>query len=215
MKRGRIVGALAGLGLIAGPVLSASAQDNVQGPYGTGHGDNHGTMRTTTPAGDWSAGIDLAWELDVRALGLDRSATGPISFDAAGNIYWITSIGGGTGGRQILASVSPAGALRWASEPLTLDGGFGGTSPTVGVERVYALAGGNAFDYDGDGAAGQLLIAVDKATGATIWKLDLDGDWDNNGIIDNNLSGLRIEPPTPVSTGSAPHASRNAARAAS
>ena len=198
MKRGRIVGALAGLGLIAGPVLSASAQENLQGPYGTGHGDNHGTMRTTTPAGDWSAGINLAWELDVRGLGLDRPAGSPISFDAAGNLYWITSIGGGTGGLQFVASTTPSGTLRWASEAITPGVAFGNTSPVVGIEGVYALGGGNAFDWDGDGHAGQLLIAVDKGTGGTAWKLDLDGDWDNNGVAENNLTGLGTSPFTPV-----------------
>jgi len=188
--------------LVALILLSTStltAADRLDTPWGTSHGDNHGTQRTTTPTGDWSAGIELAWEFDTRAHGLDRvAARGPLTFDSAGNLYWITSVGT-PDGRQVVASVSPAGALRWASAPLTRGGAYTQSAALVGLERIYAIGGGASYDYDGDGTPGRQLLALDKSTGATLWSLDLDGDWDGAGTADHDLGGLGQNGPlTPV-----------------
>ena len=183
--------------LVAAPLM---AQDNVEGPWGTHNGDNFGRQRTTAPAGDWSPGIEMAWQLDVRSNGLDRVAgRNQIVFDAEGNIYWITSIGGGTGGAQFLASVDPDGNIRWSQQVKNpAAGAFTQSSPVVGMAAVYAVGGGDLYDYDGDGVAGHFAGAFNKADGHPLWTLDLDGDWDNNGSAENPLSSDAYGPLSPV-----------------
>jgi hypothetical protein len=181
--------------------VPAVAQDNVEGPWGTQNADNFGRQRTTTPAGDWSGGIELDWELDVRGLGLDRvTGRNPITFDAAGNIYWITSIGTADS-KQYVCSVAPDGSLRWQSNvAITEDssGGFTTSGQVVGHEYVYAVGAGTVYNYDGDGNAGHLAAAFDKVTGIAFWQTDLDGDWNNDGTVDDSIAPDAYGPLSPV-----------------
>ena len=184
--------------------LAALAQDNLDGPYATHHGDLHGTQRIPVTALDWSNGAQLAWEFETGAagLGLDRVVgRGPITFDSDGNLYWITSVGGDTGGFQKVASIDPGGNLRWSSAPINDSSGspFTATGAVVGVDAVYACGGDTPSDYDGDGVAGQLTVAVNKSDGTFLWETDLDGDWNNDGSAEDNLAGLDpFGPLTPI-----------------
>ena len=176
MKRAILAMAL-GAGMLS--LTSALAQDNVEGPYGTLNGDNWGRARLDATAGAYANGIEEAWALDVRAAGSDlcHTRTHPV-FDAAGNAYWLTDVLT-PDGYQYVASASPAGAFRWQSSQWLngAPGQLGRGGVTVGATAVYAFGGGEAFDYDGDDTAGWAVAAFDKATGATIWLTDIDGQW--------------------------------------
>ena len=179
--KGRILITLLGAAVLCSvPTL---AQDNVEGPYGTVNGDIYGRARMDAAVEQYAAGMELAWEIDVRAAGYDRCGgrTHPV-FDAAGNIYWMTSAVT-SDGYQHIASASPDGTLRWiATDWLSGSAAaFGNGGVVVGGQAVYGFPGGTAFDYDGDGISGWAAGAYDKATGARIWRTDLDGDWNNDG----------------------------------
>ena len=134
----------------------ALAQDNIEGPWGTANGN----LFATQPApmalpGAWRGTIQKAWEFDVAANGLDRTAfqVGQITFDAAGNIYW-----GAKNGK--LGSVDPNGVLRFATT-LVPSNDIRGVSPVVGHNAVYILSGINATPT---------LGAYSKTNGARAWE---------------------------------------------
>ena len=158
--------ALAGWCLIASP---AAAQDNVEGPWGTTHGDIYGRMRVTEPVvlpfGTGTGAVE-AWRVDTTTLGLRRPASrNMIVFDADGNIYWRT-----TAGNNKLASMAPGGTLRWIAQDDTggdfvFGMGWNSTTPVVGEERVYALGAGMY------GPSGEWVVAAfNKDDGSLIWK---------------------------------------------
>jgi len=168
--RYRVAGlALAGLGAFLWATASA---EEVAQPWGTQNGNIYGTTASDSPllrfSAAWKKGAETAWELDIRALGIDRVQTGEMSFDEEGNIYWKTSDLNGFGPARI-ASASPGGAIRWTS---TLDGttaytlgAFDTTAPVVGdggpTGRVYAI---------GTNAAGSVVAAFSKGTGILAWE---------------------------------------------
>ena len=147
--------------------------EEVEPPWGTVNGNIAGTASTDKIPYLWGEGpMQVAWKLNVRAAGYDRVAgRNPITFDAAGNIYWKTSIGGGTGGRARVVSASPSGTIRWAGNhgagnPHDLGAFFDGTAVVVGRNTAYALGGKDN---------GVLFIAAyDKETGSLIWETELD-----------------------------------------
>jgi PKD repeat protein len=165
------------LSLVIAPLLVLAQEDEVEGPWGTQNGNISGTASTDAIPYLWAKGpMRIAWELDVRSMGLDRvPAYNPITFDAAGNIYWKTSIGGGTGGRPRVASVNPAGELRWISNDATVDppvvddlgAVYDSTVVVVGKNAVYAL-GAEAVNEP------KFIVAYNKETGARLWKTELD-----------------------------------------
>ncbi len=157
------------------PVLA----DEVAQPWGTMNANIAGTASADHPSmvfsSGWASGAAIDWELDVRALGVDRPQTGAVTFDEDGNVYWKGSslFFGGNSAR--VASVSPAGTLRWAatdSDGTTAHqlGAFDTTSVVVGdggaAGRVYAI---------GNTAAGAVAVAYAKATGVKVWETPLPG----------------------------------------
>jgi len=171
--------------LAAGLAVPALAQDNIEGPYGAVNGDLFARARLDKVVGQWAAGMDLAWVKDVRAAGYDRVGlrTHPV-FDANGDIYWLTSIATPDQRQYVAKARASDGTLLWKSQAWLngAPGQFGTGGVVVGQQAVYAFCGGVAYDYDGDTVPGWAAAAFNKATGATIWLIDLDGDWDNNGI---------------------------------
>ena len=171
MKKASAVLVLAGLAIAAwsGPIATA---DEVAQPWGTVHGNIYGTQASNAPAmkfsPNWAKGAVPAWVLDVRAAGSDRVAGGQaISFDEDGNIYWKTSIGGGTGGQTRVCSASPAGVMRWGHTPgsVTLGPQYDRVTPVVGdggqAGRVYCI---------GTNAAGDsIVVAQKKSDGTLAW----------------------------------------------
>ncbi|HVR75968.1 MAG TPA: PQQ-binding-like beta-propeller repeat protein [Planctomycetota bacterium] len=148
--------------------------DALEGPWGTMHGDLSGTASTTGIAYSLGEGpIEEKWRLDVIAEGHDRPAgRSAIVFDSAGNLYWITSNTGGTGGVVRLVSVAPDGNIRWfgndgAGNVHPLGSGFSGASPVVGEARVYGI-GDNP-----DMLQVLQVAAYDKATGRNLWTSEL------------------------------------------
>lgn len=158
----------------------AFAQDNVVGPWGQANGCLWGRAQANgLSIRPFLGGITHAWEFDTVAHGLNRPLyNSQMVFDAEGNLYWLSN------GNVALASVSPAGTLRWSTP---LPGPFGqpgqpprpvatGT-PVVGHAAVYAFRGGDTstYDFDGDGLPGNVIGAYDKATGAVLWETEIDG----------------------------------------
>jgi hypothetical protein len=179
----RLSGLMLLLGVAALVTAPALAQDNPEGPWPMVNGDHYGRARTTTPLLDWSQGMELAWTIDVNAnpanIDITTARNAPV-FDAAGNLYWLTSSGGLTGNQQWVVSATPSGAIRWRSQDALCIPGNGAGGVVVGANAVYAFAGGSAYDYDGDTTPGYAVAAFNKATGARIWLTDIDGNWTND-----------------------------------
>jgi hypothetical protein len=165
----------------AGALLAvpAIAQDNIEGPWGAPNGNIYAWQRPNQPLGDWRNGMTEAWKFDTIGAGLRRTyyQMAQIVFDANGNLYWLS-------GATKLASLSPAGALRWVT-PLKNDafGGSHGGSPVVGFDYVYAVAGGNAYDADGDTFPGIVVGAYYKNNGAVKWETEIDPPGFQNAAI--------------------------------
>jgi outer membrane protein assembly factor BamB len=166
--------------LMAFPLVSAclagAAPDVLDGPWATFNGNNAGTASTDAIPYTLGEGpVRIAWTLDVRAEGQDRVAgRNPITFDSEGNLYWKTSISGGTGGIPRIVSASPDGEIRWVANDGEgavhgLGGFYDGTAAVVGKNAVYAL--GSLLPED------EILFvaAYDKATGTLLWQSELDG----------------------------------------
>lgn len=159
--------------LLAVPVSAFAQGDEVEGPWGTINADNSGTAATDAIPYILGEGpVEVAWKLDVRGEGQERVAgRNPITFDRDGNLYWKTSIGGGTGGIARVVSASPDGDIRWAGNDGAgslhgLGNFYDGTGVVVGGDLVYALGG---FD------TGELFVAAyRKDTGALEWETLLD-----------------------------------------
>ena len=159
--------------LVSAPGFTRAQSGEVEGPWGTVNADIFGTAATAAIPYTMGEGpVEVAWKLDVRAAGHDRVAgRNPITFDSDGNLYWKTSIGGGTEGIARIVSASPDGSIRWAGNDGAgsvhgLGAFFDGTGVVVGGEAVYAL-GGNEGD--------ELLVAAyNKDTGALLWETVLD-----------------------------------------
>ncbi len=156
------------------PVL-CFAQDEVEEPWGTHCGDIFGTQSTGRIIYRLGEGpVSEAWRLDVRSQGQDRvTGRNPITFDAEGNIYWKTSIGGGTGGIPRVVSASPQGEIRWVGHfqdgaVYGLGDTYDGTAVVIGKAAAYAIGGQAGVEQD-------LLIvaAFDKETGEVIWDSEL------------------------------------------
>jgi outer membrane protein assembly factor BamB len=154
------------------PIAARGADpDELDGPWATVHADNSGTASSAdTPYLFTNGWAEEKWRLDVTTPGHDRpGGRASLTFDAAGNIYWITNNGGGTGGKVRLVSASPAGEIRWAGNDGAgnihqLGSLFSGASPVVGKQRVYGA---------GDIGGTLQVAAYDKATGERIWETDL------------------------------------------
>ncbi len=157
---------LGGLALSLAP--AAWAQDNVEGPWGIKHGDIFGRARSLTIPALFDANNQPSevWRLNVQGLGGHRpGGWGSLVFDAAGNLYWRTTLG-----NNKMMSVTPDGTLRWIAKTAggadyVFGAGWNSTSPIIGASRVYALGAGNA-----------LIAAFDKATGVVIWEAALPGE---------------------------------------
>ncbi|MBI4605031.1 MAG: PQQ-binding-like beta-propeller repeat protein [Planctomycetes bacterium] len=146
-------------------------QDSIEPPWGTVHHDLAGTAASAELPYTLGEGpMEEKWRLDVVAEGHDRAGgRSSIVFDKDGNLYWISSTGGGTGGVVRLVSVDPSGKIRWAGndgagnvDPLASI--FSGASPVVGQARVYAL---------GDAGGLLTIAAYNKSTGENLWTADL------------------------------------------
>jgi outer membrane protein assembly factor BamB len=153
------------------PALALADEDGLEPPWSTVHADLSGSAATSGIAYGLGQGpLEEKWRLDVAAEGQDRpGGRSSITFDKDGNLYWISSTGGGTGGMARLVSASPAGAIRWSANDgagnlHSIGSVFGGASPVVGEARVYA-----AGDLEGSLA----VAAYDKATGKNLWTADL------------------------------------------
>lgn len=157
------------------PVLDGS---NVAPPWGTIHGTIGGPQSSNDPSmimdRGWAVGAMVDWSLDLTALNLERAADrASITFDEEGNLYWKTTSG-------FLASVSPAGALRWIGNDggTSIDlGGADSTTPIVGdggpTGRVYAVSDTG-------------LVAFRKSDGQKLWETALPDAY--------GVSGARITP---------------------
>ncbi|MBN1417434.1 MAG: PQQ-binding-like beta-propeller repeat protein [Planctomycetes bacterium] len=174
--------------IAAMPALAVAAPDELDGPWATYHADNAGT--SSSDAIPYSLGtgpIEVAWKLDVRAEGQDRVAgRNPITFDSEGNLYWKTSIGGGTAGVPRIVSVDPEGQIRWvanddAGEIHGLGTFYDATAPVIGKDAVYAIGG-----LPDDEGGWLFIAAYEKATGTLIWQSALDDAVSaaNNGYAD-------------------------------
>ncbi len=175
MKR-RYVGscAVCALALSLAAAATAWAQDNVEPPWGIQNGDIFGRARSDQIPALFDANNQPVevWRFDPLSVGGDRpGGWSGLVFDAAGNLYWRTTLG-----NNKLMSVAPDGTFRWmAHDPNGADFVFGpgwnSTSPIVGQQRVYAL-----------GAGDPIIAAFDKATGERIWvtTLPTEPSWTNN-----------------------------------
>jgi len=154
----------------------------------TYNGDNAGTASTEAIPYTLGTGpVEIAWSLDVRAAGHDRVASrNPITFDGAGNLYWKTSTGGGTGGITRIVSVSPDGKIRWVANDGKgnlhgLGRYFDATAAVIGKNAVYALG-----ELPQDEGEWLFVAAYDKETGALLWQSELDDAIpapDGNGAV--------------------------------
>jgi hypothetical protein len=159
-------------------VLAAFAQDNIEGPWGTKHGDMFRQARSDAIPTLFDANTPPVevWRFSPNDpnVGGDRpGGWGSLVFDAAGNLYWRT-----TAGNNKMMSVDSAGNLRWIAHdpngnenPLGPSANWNSTSPIVGQERVYTL-----------GAGTPLIAAFDKATGVRLWRTPLPAEptWTDN-----------------------------------
>jgi hypothetical protein len=132
-----IVGAIAAAG-------SMTLADDVQGPFGTHNGDIFGRARAPGVVVDDVGTLPVAWTTSLTPLGINRVAgRTPMTFDAAGNIYFRESTASNS-----LASFTPAGTLRWRANDGTntvVLGGAAFTSSGVVVgdgDLCYTLASG-------------------------------------------------------------------------
>lgn len=157
------------MGVLANGPLGA--QDDVEGPWGTVHGNIFGTAASADiPYALGEGPIEEKWRIDVVGEGHDRpGGRASIAFDKDGNLYWTSSSGGGTGGVIRLVSASPGGAIRWNGNegPGTvhqIGTVFSGASPVVGKLYVYAT---------GDIGGSLALAAYKKDTGEVVWEADL------------------------------------------
>jgi len=156
---------------MAMPRLARADDDAIEAPWGTVHADLGGTASTTGFTYSLGEGpLEEKWRLDIVAEGHDRPAgRSSIVFDKDGNLYWITTNGGGTAGVIRIVSVAPDGHIRWfgndgAGNVHALGSTFGGASPVVGGARVYAA---------GDNAGTMQVAAFDKGTGTNLWTTEL------------------------------------------
>ncbi|MBI4587088.1 MAG: PQQ-binding-like beta-propeller repeat protein [Planctomycetes bacterium] len=173
--------------LFAGVILFSPSwlpadQDSIESPWGTVHADLSGTAATEGIVYRLGEGpVKVVWTLDPTVpdpnwlgLGGDRpGGRSSLVFDKDGNLYWISSTGGATGGNSRLLSVSPGGVRRWvgndgAGNLHSLGGPFSGMSPVVGVARVYAAGSSNT-----DNPGTLMVAAYDKATGKNLWTQSL------------------------------------------
>ena len=155
------------------PGLSAAQLDEVEGPWGTYHGDIAATSASEAIVYYMGIGpIEVAWELDTRAAGHDRvGGRNPITFDGDGNLYWKTSVGTADRTTRVV-SVSPEGAIRWsgndeAGEVHSLGTWFDGTAVVVGREFVYTLGS------EEDVSAPLKVVADRKSDGGLVWEREL------------------------------------------
>lgn len=169
---------VAAIGCLAGKLLAA---DNVEGPWGTVHGDIFGTAATADIPYTLGEGpIEEKWRIDVVAAGHDRpGGRASITFDKEGNLYWISSSGGGTGGVIRLVSASPEGEIRWNGNEgegtvHQIGSIFSGASAVVGEELVYAV---------GDVATTLAIAAYRKDTGELVWFADLPPSTIASGVV--------------------------------
>jgi hypothetical protein len=96
--------------------------DQLEGPWGTVHADLSGTASSTEIS--WifdTARVEEKWRLDIMGAGHDRPTDlSSITFDADGNLYWISGTGGGTGApcpRNELLRRGSSGRIRpWMHE---------------------------------------------------------------------------------------------------
>jgi len=139
----------------------ASDGSNIAQPWGTLHGNIYATQSSDDPSllfdSRWSNDVQVDWSYTASTDGLTGTTErGGITFDESGNLYWKTDEG-------LLASLTPAGTLRWkgnvAGTPVDLGSGDT-TAPVIGdggaTGRVYVL---------GDSG----LYAFQKSDGAQLW----------------------------------------------
>lgn len=123
---------------------SPSLADDVEGPFGTHNGDIFGRARAPGVIVDDIGTLPVAWTVNLTALGINRVAgRTPMSFDAAGNIYFRESTASNS-----LASFDPDGNLRWRANdgvnPVVLGSTFTSSGVVVGDgDLCYSLATGN------------------------------------------------------------------------
>lgn len=149
-------------------VVPAPTGADTAAPWGTIHANLSGTQSSNDPSikfrqADWLNGAEIDWTLDVKVRGLDRpSDRGGISFDEMGNLYWKTN-------NSLLASVSPAGALRWT-------GTTGGGNVNLGTPDTTTPV------VDNGGTEGKVYVLSDagaaafkKSDGTQVWATAVPG----------------------------------------
>jgi PKD repeat protein len=172
-KEAGMLARIASLFLVIAPLLVLAQEDEVEGPWGTFNGNISGTASSDAITHLWGKGpMQILWQIDLAAEGQDRVTDwAPMTFDAAGNIYWKTNTWGGTGGRARVVSVNPAGEIRWVANDGAAVHDLGDfsdcTAVVVGKNAVYAIGAVSAADP-------LFVVAYDKETGAKTWLTELD-----------------------------------------
>jgi hypothetical protein len=180
--------AAASLLVLANAALLPAQGDEIEGPWGTANGNLAGTAATKDiPYALGKGPVQVAWSLDVRTPGHDRpSGRNPITFDAAGNVYWKSSSGGGTGGIARIVSASPDGEIRWFGNDGAGGvhglGAFDSTAVVVGRDAAYAVGS--------NGTPALIAVAYDKDDGSVVWEAELP-----DSAIPNGTSGLEALTP--------------------
>jgi hypothetical protein len=162
-RRGRLA-ALVVVGLVSGAELMA--QDAVEGPWGAVFADNAGRSRSAQLPLEFGPAfaVEETWTFDPVPQLL--SAGTRLCFDAEGNIYWHSR--GYPDAADKIVSLTPYGTLRWASPVRGLGYSTSAQSMVIGHDAVYAL-GEKRTDY-------QDVYALDKDTGAQLWRQALDNE---------------------------------------
>ncbi|UCG17575.1 MAG: hypothetical protein JSV19_05995 [Phycisphaerales bacterium] len=137
----------------------AAVGDEVAAPWGTIHGNLHGTAsvdRTAYPDWEYLLGTNpqFSFELDVQPLGWDQpNSDSGISFDEDGNLYWKTQWPD-----PRIVSVAPDGTPRWEANT---DG------VPLGSANLHILGvpnGDSATPVVGDGGAAGRVYGIGQDT---------------------------------------------------
>lgn len=154
--------------------------DEVAAPWGTIHGNIGGTASSsdaslTFDSATWSFGAEVAWTLDLEAVGLTRTPFwSSIVFDEVGNLYWKGHATTSSAGDARIVSVAPDGTIRWTGNDGIGGDHFLGSTSSDTVVVGDGGPGGYVYALGDDGAEG-FAVAYSKADGSVQWLSTLPG----------------------------------------